>query len=172
MDFTESPAAVHHYKGKRSHTVTANVDSQMTTPLELLTEVRQKFSNLQGYGDARLVVEGEAVETQKSLFDLTVTLVAASIAIYFPLIILFNSLIQPLLVMSTIPGAAAVIQTFALHDEPIGFLALGSRWSLWRCCKRLTCAGQSYQRTPRTAYGHSNYSFDSRRYQSVCAPLS
>ena len=70
------------------------------------------------------VVEGEAVETQKSL-DLTVTLVAASIAIYFLLIILFNSLIQPLLVMSTIPfGAAAVIQTFALHDEPIGFLAL------------------------------------------------
>ena len=125
LDFTESPAAVHHYKGKRSHTVTANVDSQMTTPLELLTEVRQKFSNLQGYGDARLVVEGEAVETQKSLFDLTVTLVAASIAIYFLLIILFNSLIQPLLVMSTIPfGAAAVIQTFALHDEPIGFLAL------------------------------------------------
>ena len=125
LEFTESPAAVHHFKGKRSHTVTANVDSEMATPLELLTMVKERFSNLRGYGDARLVIEGEAVETEKSLFDLSVTLIAASIAIYFMLIILFNSLIQPLLVMSTIPfGAAAVIQTFALHDEPIGFLAL------------------------------------------------
>ena len=57
--------------------------------------VKERFSNLRGYGDARLVIE-EAVETEKSLFDLSVTLIAASIAIYFMLIILFNSLIQPL----------------------------------------------------------------------------
>ena len=125
LDFTESPAAVHHYKGKRSHTVTANVDSQMTTPLSFSPRFGRSSAIYRGMGMLDSSSRVKRLRPRNLFFDLTVTLVAASIAIYFLLIILFNSLIQPLLVMSTIPfGAAAVIQTFALHDEPIGFLAL------------------------------------------------
>jgi multidrug efflux pump subunit AcrB len=125
LEISEGIAAYHHYRFKRSTTIKANVDTAETTPIDVLNAVREHFNVTQDYPGARLVMEGEAVETEQSMSDLLITMLTAVIGIYFLLIILFDSAVQPILVMITIPfGAAAVIHTFAMHDEPIGFLAL------------------------------------------------
>ena len=47
------------------------------------------------------------------------------IGIYFLLILLFNSPTQPVVVLAAIPfGIVGVIVTFALHGEPLGFIAM------------------------------------------------
>jgi len=47
------------------------------------------------------------------------------IAIYFLLILLFNSVTQPFLVLVAIPfGIVGVIGAFVLHGQPLGFIAM------------------------------------------------
>jgi multidrug efflux pump subunit AcrB len=47
------------------------------------------------------------------------------VGIYFLLILLFNSITQPFLVMIAIPfGIVGVITAFALHGEPLGFVGM------------------------------------------------
>jgi multidrug efflux pump subunit AcrB len=61
----------------------------------------------------------------ESMGGLFQALVIAVIAIYFLLILLFNSVTQPLLVLVAIPfGMTGVIVTFALHGEVMGFMAM------------------------------------------------
>ncbi len=51
--------------------------------------------------------------------------IAAAVGIYLVLLLLFNSMIQPLLVMVAVPfGLIGVIAAFALHQEVLGFLAM------------------------------------------------
>jgi len=53
------------------------------------------------------------------------TFIIAVIAIYFLLVILFNSFTQPFLVMVAIPfGIIGVIIAFGLHGEPFSFMAI------------------------------------------------
>jgi multidrug efflux pump subunit AcrB len=56
---------------------------------------------------------------------LTKAFILAVVGIYFLLILLFNSLTQPIMVMSAIPfGIMGVILAFALHGEPLSFIAM------------------------------------------------
>ena len=53
------------------------------------------------------------------------TLLIAMVGIYFLLVLLFNSLTQPFLVMVAIPfGISGVIIAFALHGQPMSFTAM------------------------------------------------
>jgi multidrug efflux pump subunit AcrB len=57
--------------------------------------------------------------------SLVVAFVAAAVGIYLLLLLLFNSLAQPVLVMVAIPfGLVGVILAFALHQQALGFLAM------------------------------------------------
>ena len=77
------------------------------------------------YPGMRMIVGGEAEETQKSVNDLIATFGIAVLAIYFMLVLLFNSFAQPILVVTAIPfGLIGVIFAFAAHGEPFGFLAM------------------------------------------------
>ena len=72
----------------------------------------------------RFELGGEAEETQESMASLGRAFLVAIIGIYFILILLFNKLTQPLMVMTAIPfGIAGVIFAFALHGESLGFVA-------------------------------------------------
>ena len=73
----------------------------------------------------RIIVGGETEETQKSMGSLVVAFAIAAVGIYLVLLLLFNSLTQPLVVMFAVPfGLIGVIFAFALHGEAIGFLAM------------------------------------------------
>ena len=57
--------------------------------------------------------------------SLAIAFLAAAIAIYLLLLLLFNSVAQPVLVMLAIPfGLIGVIAAFALHGQAFGFLAM------------------------------------------------
>jgi multidrug efflux pump subunit AcrB len=118
------PATYSHYKGDRAITISGDVDQSVTTALKVSDAVRAHFDVDQDYPGMSIVIGGEAEESARSLEELYVTLGIAAVGVYFLLILLFNSLWQPVLVMMAIPfGLVGVIVGFAVHDVPLGFLA-------------------------------------------------
>jgi multidrug efflux pump subunit AcrB len=105
--------------------IEANVDKEVTTPMEVTGAVLNHFDLDKNWPGMRFVLGGEAMETQKSMASLFSTLLIAIIGIYFLLVLLFNSLTQPFLVMAAIPfGITGVIAAFGFHGQPFGFFSV------------------------------------------------
>ena len=122
---TPGPASFTHYKGDRTITITGDVDKEITTPLKITEAVLAHFNLEQDYPGMSLVVGGEAEESQKSIDELIIIMGIAAIGIYLLLILLFNSLWQPMMVMMAIPfGVVGVIVGFSVHDQALGFLGM------------------------------------------------
>ncbi len=118
------PSRYFHYDNERAITITADIAEGGMTPLEATLAAVDHF-DLADWPGMRFVVGGEAEETQESVISLGITMLTAGIGIYLVLILLFNSVTQPFLVMMSIPfGLIGVIGAFALHREPLGFLAI------------------------------------------------
>ncbi len=118
------PADYHHYDSERTITITADIVQDTTTPLEVTEAVTNHF-NLNDWPGMRFVVGGEAQETEESMKGLFGIFIIAAVAIYFILVLLFNSMTQPFLVMIAIPfGIVGVIIAFAFHGEPFSFTAM------------------------------------------------
>jgi multidrug efflux pump subunit AcrB len=119
------PSDYRHYDGERTVTVEADVDTDMNTPLEITDAAFKHFNVDKDWPGLQLGLGGEAFETEESMAGLFRTLIIAIIAIYFLLVILFNSFSQPFLVMIAIPfGIMGVIFAFGLHGEPFSFMAI------------------------------------------------
>ena len=119
------PSNHNHHDGERAITITADVTKGKTTPLVATEGVLKHFRLDQDWPGMRFVVGGEAEETQESMVSLFRAFVLAVVAIYFLLVLLFNSLTQPIMVMMAIPfGIMGVILAFVLHAEPLGFVAM------------------------------------------------
>jgi multidrug efflux pump subunit AcrB len=119
------PSNIYHYDNERTITVSANIDVEKTTSLLSTRAVLDAFNVQQNWPGMRLVAGGESQETQESMGSLLVAFAAAAVGIYLVLLLLFNSLIQPLIVMIAVPfGLIGVIFAFALHGQSLGFLAM------------------------------------------------
>jgi multidrug efflux pump subunit AcrB len=119
------PSNFYHYDFERTITVTGDVDLSRTTPLEATADALAELDLDRDWPDMRVLVGGEAEETSDSMQSLLIAFVAAALGIYLLLLLLFNSVFQPLLVILAIPfGLIGVIAAFALHQEPLGFLAM------------------------------------------------
>jgi len=119
------PSNYFHYKSERTITVTGDIDKETTTAIKATQAVLDHFNINKDYPNAQLIVDGEVEETQKSMLDLAIISVIALIGVYFLLVLLFDSIWQPLMVIVAIPFAVtSVIIAFALHQEPLGFLAM------------------------------------------------
>lgn len=119
------PANVNHYKGDRSITITGDVDQEVTTPLLVSEAVLDRFNVSRDYPGLQLIVGGEAQESAESLTELIIIMGIAILGVYFLLVLLFNSLWQPFMVMVAIPfGFMGVVVGFAVHDVPLSFLAV------------------------------------------------
>ena len=119
------PSNVYHYNNERAITVTADVVKDVMTPLEATGIIVDSFDLDKDWPGMQLVVGGEAEESAESMGSLVVAFVAAAVGIYLLLLLLFNSMSQPLLVMIAIPfGLFGVILAFALHGTAFGFLAM------------------------------------------------
>ena len=112
--------------------VTAEVDDQVTTPLEVAELVRAEFAGLErelpGY---ELLFLGEKQDAAESFQGMRDALVISGALIFFILAALFRSLLDPLVVMFAIPfGAVGVVFGHVLFGynlqflSVIGFLAL------------------------------------------------
>ncbi|MFC1747878.1 efflux RND transporter permease subunit [Pseudomonadota bacterium] len=126
-EFVEAPgpATFTHYAGDRAIVISGDVDKELITPVQVTEKVLAHFDVERDYPGMRLVIGGEAEESEKSLNDLFMILAIAAIGIYLLLVLLFNSIWQPLMVMMAIPfGMIGVIIGFSVHDEALGFLGM------------------------------------------------
>ncbi|WP_455219745.1 efflux RND transporter permease subunit, partial [Kaarinaea lacus] len=118
-------ATIYHYKSDRAITISGDIDKDVTTPINVSRAVTEKFNVDRDYPGLQLVVGGEAEESEKSFNELLAILAIAALGIYFLLILLFNSIWQPLMVLMAVPfGIVGVIIGFSIHNEPLGFLAM------------------------------------------------
>jgi multidrug efflux pump subunit AcrB len=114
-----------HYNGERTITIEADLIQDIIVPGEITKAVFDNFNIDRDWPGMQLGLGGEVVETAESMAGLYRTMIIAIIAIYFLLVLLFNSFTQPFLVMVAIPfGIIGVIIAFGFHGEPFSFVAI------------------------------------------------
>lgn len=112
-----------HYKNKRSTLITADVDIDLMTPIEATQSILSQIDMTMWPG-MELISDGEADESQKSVGSLGSAFLIAMVSILLILILLFGSIIKPIIVLLVIPfGLIGVIWAFVLHGMPISFIA-------------------------------------------------
>lgn len=115
---------IKHYKGDRALTVTANLEQNTITPLQVIEKVLAHFDLAKNYPEMSFEIGGEAEETGKSINSLIFVAALAILGIYFNLLWLFRSAIPPLYVLISLSfGLIGVILAFAVHSEPLSFIA-------------------------------------------------
>jgi multidrug efflux pump subunit AcrB len=123
LEISPGPSDIHHFDRERSISVTADVLQEVTTPVQVTDSLLEHFDLDRDYPGMRFNVGGEVQETEQSMHGLYIAFGIAVIGIYFLLVLLFNSVTQPVMVLLAIPfGIVGVIIAFALHNEPFGFL--------------------------------------------------
>ncbi len=125
FEVSPAQASFFHYKGERSVTVSADLaQGGELTPLDASNLILENFDLTRDWPGMQFVMGGEAEEQVESMISLAKALLMAGVGIYIVLVLLFNSMTQPILVMFAIPfGMVGIIGAFALHGEPLGFLA-------------------------------------------------
>ncbi len=119
------PSNFFHFDNERAITVTANIDKEKTTTLLATNAVLGAIDMQRDWPGMQIAAGGETEETQESMGSLIVAFAVAAVGIYLVLLLLFNSLVQPLVVMFAVPfGLIGVIFAFAVHGQAIGFLAM------------------------------------------------
>ena len=121
-----APRTVFHYNGIPAYTVTGNIDERTDSPAAAFGRLEQHFADFGGqFPGAQLILAGEAERSSKTFNDLGAAIALTTIAITFLLMIQFNSLTQPLLVMLAIPfGLAGILISFLLHGMDLSINAM------------------------------------------------
>ncbi len=126
LEEAQTLSVYEHEKNRREVRVTAEVDLTKTSAVEannklrkLLPEIGAKFPKVE------VAFGGEDADTSESMASLARAFIVAGLAIFLILVFTFQNLLQPLLVMLTIPlGIVAVIFTFLLHGRPLSFMGM------------------------------------------------
>jgi multidrug efflux pump subunit AcrB len=115
-----------HLDGKRFISVSAEVDNKNITSAKANSLVENEFKDITDkYPGYSLRFGGEQEETTRSIRSLLMAFWIALLMIFLILATQFNSLVQPFIVMLTIPfGMIGVIIAFLLHGEPLSFFAI------------------------------------------------
>lgn len=125
FDISPGPTDLRHFNGERTITISADIDQKVTTSTEASLKVYEHFDLDRDYPGVRFTKGGEFMETEESMASLYRTFIVAIIAIYFLLVLLFNSFTQPFMVIIAIPfGMIGVVIAFALHGEPMSFVGM------------------------------------------------
>ncbi|MEJ2611477.1 MAG: efflux RND transporter permease subunit [Candidatus Thiodiazotropha sp.] len=107
----------------RLATVTAEVDAKVTTPNQILEQVKAKFQTLPK--GQRMLFLGEKKKAQESMVGMKRAGIIALAIIFFILAALFKSLLDPLVVMFAIPfGGIGVIFGHWVFGYNLQFLSL------------------------------------------------
>jgi multidrug efflux pump subunit AcrB len=122
----ESTLKITRFNGQRAYSIYADLDVTKLTSMQA-KKLITKFYNehlAKKYPTANLYVSGEATRSQESIISLAKTFLIAIVGIYFVLILLFNSMVQPIFVLSAIPFAfIGVVWAFYFHGQNFSFPA-------------------------------------------------
>lgn len=131
--------SVYHYNGKQTVRLTASVKEDVSKKRFLanirgvsMTPVRANRIALEAferaktdYPEARLIAGGVQEDTNRSLVDLGYAAVLALFLIFFILALEFNSVLQPVIIMITIPFVSlGVLVGLLVGNNPITFVTL------------------------------------------------
>ena len=107
-------------------TITAEVNSSITTPLQITEQIRKKYASLsKDFPGYELLFLGEKKEANESIQGMSRAMLIALFMIFIILAALFKSLLDPLVVMFAIPyGAIGVIFGHAVLGYHLQFLSL------------------------------------------------
>ncbi len=117
---------INHLDGKRVIMIAAEVDNKQATSFRVNQLLQNKFQDIpKEYLGSSIIFKGEYEEQKQSFQNITISFLLVLFFIFIILAHEFKSLIQPLLIMLTIPfGFTGVIYTFFLHGKPLSFFAL------------------------------------------------
>jgi multidrug efflux pump subunit AcrB len=119
------PLEYHHYNGIRTETLYGDLDVEVTTVADVTRAARARFGDKwASQSDLQVQFAGEARETKKVFGGFLTAGVIALVSIFLVVAVLFNSIGQPLIVMSVIPFAViGVVYAFFAHGQPLSFFA-------------------------------------------------
>lgn len=126
IERTPGYSNINRYERKRSVTVSANVDEDVITSVEINQLLREKYKDFnQQYPGYVLDYSGEYEETQEQLVALAEAFLVAILLIYAILGALFRSFVRPLVVMIAVPFSfIGVVIGFFVAGEPLGLMAI------------------------------------------------
>lgn len=124
-----SSPAISHFNGKRTLRLSGDVDlnDKTVTATKVNAEFKEKIAPvLAKYPGVILDTSGgEAEQTQSFINDAIPAFVIAVVLILLTLILLFDSVFQPIIVMAVIPfGLVGGLLALGAHDTPLGFMAV------------------------------------------------
>ena len=122
----EGPFDQKHYNYNRAITLTADVDEEVITSVDLNTKVREiTASKAENYPRVSLTFGGEQESTRESLSSLKSAMGIAVLVIFAILVFLYGSFIRPMMILSTLVlGFVGVSLAFAVHEKPLSFFAM------------------------------------------------
>jgi len=128
VDFVERPGAfvIRRKDRKRIISVSASLDKKLATPQSIIKILDPKLKKLlDDYPEVAYNFGGENQDTQESMAALMKAGIISFLCIFFVLVVMFNSLGQPIVIMSVIPmGLIGVILAFKIKGAVLSFMAL------------------------------------------------
>ncbi|HEO98329.1 MAG TPA: efflux RND transporter permease subunit [Epsilonproteobacteria bacterium] len=116
-DFTYKRSFVKIFKedGQRVSSVTARVDSSKVLATEVMEKIRPLLGAFENEG-LKVIVKGEEKENAQMKKEMTQAAIIAVFLIFISLVWMFNSLVLPLIIVSTIPLSivGALIGTYVM----------------------------------------------------------
>ncbi len=115
-----------HFDGKKAITIKGDVDSGVTTPGEVNQKIKDRFlTEIENTPGINIVFGGQEKETMQSMNNFVMAFFCGMLGVYFILVILLNSYIQPFLIMIAIPfGLVGVLVAFFFHNLPLSFIGI------------------------------------------------
>jgi multidrug efflux pump subunit AcrB len=106
LDVIQGYAGIPHYNGKRAVTITAELDTSVTTVQQVQQRLRQRFEGqLTAMPNVRVTYGGQFAETVSSFASLREAYAIALVVIYLLLATQFRSYVQPFVIISAVPFA-------------------------------------------------------------------
>ncbi len=123
---TRGIARYEHEANQRQVRVIGDVDLSLNNSRSANLTIRKMLPQFEKkYPEVSFYLGGEDYDTAESFKNLAQSFIIALMGIFGILILTFGNLLQPLLIVATIPfGVISVVWTFYFHGKPISFLGM------------------------------------------------
>ncbi|WP_286696150.1 efflux RND transporter permease subunit [Spongiibacter sp. UBA1325] len=124
----QGQAVIAHYGGRRAETIRAEVNRDQLSVVDINHRLQAWLDEKQfaaKYPGVRVELGGELVAQAETAESMGTGLMIVLVSIFFLMVLLFNSLSQPLIIMAVIPLAfVAVLIVLTLHGFVLGVSAI------------------------------------------------
>jgi multidrug efflux pump subunit AcrB len=128
-DFVYKKRMLHLYKetGERIWSISASVNKEITLPTEVMKKITPLLDELRKEG-VDVIIKGEQKANKQLAREMSQAATIAFFLIFISLVWMFNSFVQPLIVLTTIPlsllGALVGTKLFGLNMTMIGAMGV------------------------------------------------